>query len=262
MTLTIISHIYNEEYLLPFWLQHHRDLFDHGIIIDYYSSDRSLSIIKEFCPKWKIIKTRNIDENGRPNFQAHLIDNEVMEIEMEIQGFKICLNTTEFLMYNQSKEGFENMLEEKKIYDINVYSPVSTHVVFYPSDMIEFYQNMSYIYDSGRGKRFLHSETFLPYSVGRHSHNLHVVNEQLQNTVILWCGFYPQNVHIYRRKLQIQNNIPEYDRIHRFGFQHIINGEELYTLFQQFIQDGIHRDIKKSYPIFDELLKFYSNKYK
>jgi hypothetical protein len=33
--ITVISHIFNEEYLLPFWLEHHRTIFDHGIIIDY-----------------------------------------------------------------------------------------------------------------------------------------------------------------------------------------------------------------------------------
>ena len=58
--LTVISHIYNEEYLLPFWLQYHSKIFNDGIIIDYYSTDNSINIINKICPNWKIIKTKNI----------------------------------------------------------------------------------------------------------------------------------------------------------------------------------------------------------
>jgi hypothetical protein len=47
---TVIIHIYNEEYLLPFWLNHHKNIFNHGIIID-----NSINICKEICP------TRNPD---------------------------------------------------------------------------------------------------------------------------------------------------------------------------------------------------------
>ena len=44
---TCLIHIYNEEYLLPFWLNHHKDIFDDIIIIDYNSTDKSLEICKE-----------------------------------------------------------------------------------------------------------------------------------------------------------------------------------------------------------------------
>jgi hypothetical protein len=46
---TVISHFYNEEYMLPWWLKHHRQYFDHGILIDYGSTDKSLDIIKKIC---------------------------------------------------------------------------------------------------------------------------------------------------------------------------------------------------------------------
>ena len=42
---TIITNIFNEEYLLPFWLDYHRRIFDHGIVIDYDSTDRSIEIV-------------------------------------------------------------------------------------------------------------------------------------------------------------------------------------------------------------------------
>jgi hypothetical protein len=84
-TLTVISHIFNEEYLLPFWLEYHSTIFDHGIIIDYCSTDNSLSIIKKFCPSWTIIKTRNVNADGKPNFNATLVDEEVQDIEKTIK---------------------------------------------------------------------------------------------------------------------------------------------------------------------------------
>jgi len=37
--MILFSHIYNEEYLLPFWLKHHKKIFDHGVIIDNFSTD-------------------------------------------------------------------------------------------------------------------------------------------------------------------------------------------------------------------------------
>ena len=106
--ITLISHIFNEEYLLPFWLEHHSQIFDHGIIIDYCSTDRSVEIINKICPKWKVVKTKNLNQNGTPNFQAKLIDIEVNEIESTIDGYKMCLNATEFLICSNNSIMYEN----------------------------------------------------------------------------------------------------------------------------------------------------------
>ena len=34
MPLTLISHLWNEAFLLPYWLRHHHPLFDHGVLLD------------------------------------------------------------------------------------------------------------------------------------------------------------------------------------------------------------------------------------
>jgi hypothetical protein len=93
---TLIAHFYNEEYLLPWWLNHHKDMFSDGILIDYNSTDRSVEIIKEICPHWKIVKSKN------EWFEAIAVDEEVMEIENSISGWKFCLNITEFFCYNNN----------------------------------------------------------------------------------------------------------------------------------------------------------------
>ena len=91
MKLTLLSHFYNEEYLLPWWLKHHSKIFTDAILIDYNSTDRSVEIIKEYCPTWKVFKSKN------EYFDAILVDQEIMEYEQTIDGYKICLNTTEFI---------------------------------------------------------------------------------------------------------------------------------------------------------------------
>jgi hypothetical protein len=67
---TLLTNVFNEEYLLPFWLYHHKDMFDDIIIVDYNSTDKSLDICKLICPRCKIIKTRN------KFFDAEDIDKE------------------------------------------------------------------------------------------------------------------------------------------------------------------------------------------
>lgn len=56
---TLITHIFNEEYLLPFWLEHHKNMFDDLVVIDYHSTDKSLEICKNMWPTCKIMTTRN-----------------------------------------------------------------------------------------------------------------------------------------------------------------------------------------------------------
>jgi hypothetical protein len=94
---TVVCHFYNEEKLLPWWLEHHKHIFDHGIMIDYFSTDRSMEIIREVCPDWEIRYTRN------KYFDSAPIDQEVMRIESMLGGWRMCLNVTEFLYGNTDR---------------------------------------------------------------------------------------------------------------------------------------------------------------
>ena len=89
---SIICHFYNEEYLLPWWLEHHKKYFDYGLMINYKSTDRSVEIINEICPEWQVVDSVN------PEFSAAEVDDEVMYYEEQIPGWKIALNVTEFLV--------------------------------------------------------------------------------------------------------------------------------------------------------------------
>jgi hypothetical protein len=132
---TLLSHIYNEEYLLPFWLIHHKDMFDDIIIIDYRSDDNSIDICKKICPNCKIITTRNED------FCASAVDNEIMDIEKDIEGIKIVLNTTEFLFIKKPiKEIFLNTNEQTS-FSVKCYSPYSNNM-YKINNNHELYKNL------------------------------------------------------------------------------------------------------------------------
>lgn len=94
---TVITHIYNEEYILPWWLNHHKNIFDRGIIIDYSSTDRSVEICRDICPTWKIVTS------AHNQFDAFNCDREIELYERDIEDWRICLTATEFIVGNVEK---------------------------------------------------------------------------------------------------------------------------------------------------------------
>lgn len=250
--LTVVSHIFNEEYLLPFWLEHHVNIFDHGIIIDYCSTDNSVEIIHKYCPTWEVIKTRNLNADGSPNFKADLIDIEVCDIESRINGYKICLNTTEFLCLTKSKEDILNILNPKMYYGINIHCVMNRKQNFYPKNAVDFFKGIELIglANAERGHRFLHSDKNMKYTLGRHNYYASNPNDNVYGHelfFILWTKFYPCNKNMFERKLQIQQNIPQSDKNARYGYQHITNLQKLYSEYNvdlQFNVSSIHTYIE------------------
>lgn len=93
--LLLVSHVFNEEFLLPFFIDHHADMFDAAVIIDYNSTDRSVQLIRSLAPKtWRIVPSRT------ERFDADACDEQVMDIEDSYPGWwKIALTVTEFLVH-------------------------------------------------------------------------------------------------------------------------------------------------------------------
>jgi hypothetical protein len=71
MQLTIISHLWNEEFLLSYWLRHNYPLFDDGIFHRPLFGDNSAT------PGWGVRQSRN------EWFDAREVDAEVMAVERE-----------------------------------------------------------------------------------------------------------------------------------------------------------------------------------
>jgi hypothetical protein len=86
---TLITHIYNEEFLLPFWISHHIKKFDDVIVIDFASTDSSRKIIRDLAPNWIVV------ESPLETFDAEELDKFITNVERKISGPRIVLTITE-----------------------------------------------------------------------------------------------------------------------------------------------------------------------
>lgn len=254
MKKTIISHFYNEEYMLPWFLKHHREIFDHGVMIDYHSTDRSVDIIRELCPTWDIITSRN------PDFQADNIDTEVNDIEAGIDGWKICLNVTEQLIgdYTAMDDAGPSHILVPSIFmvDTDRQRQVTHELPLYKQKHHGFhFRDSDQAFLERRARRLHKSNVPYPTSStvdcmapGRH-YNFYSTDK----LAILYYGWCPMDEGGFARKLQIQTQIPLIDRQRGWGFHHITNKETLtYRLEHEFIPRA--RDISKE-------LEYYVNQH-
>ena len=237
MKKTILCHFYNEEYMLPWFLNHHKEIFDHGIMIDYHSTDRSREIIQELCPTWTIVTSRN------PNFQADLIDTEVNDIEQNIEGWKICLNVTEQLIGDysvmDSTTADELYIPSVFMVDCDREHTVDSTIPLYKQKFHGFsFRDSDRDFLERRSRRLHRTNTPYPTSStrecmapGRHYNILSDLG-----LAILYYGWCPFDQGQLNRKLQIQTQIPLIDRQRGWGFHHITNAETLtYRLETEFI---------------------------
>lgn len=224
---TIISHFYNEEYLLPWWLNHHKKYFDHGILINYFSDDNSVNIIKEICPTWEIINTKNT------SFDAPLIDLEVMEIEQRINGWVVVLNTTEFIIGDFSL--LDSITNKTDFFIPPLIMVDSPECEFnFPNEKEDLIPQRTFgcHYKNEENFNFKKSRKmsnyFSKYPMGRHYPTYNT-----ENFFILWYGFSPINEKLIKRKTQIQKNIPESNKINGWGTHHIVTEEQVLSQFKE-----------------------------
>lgn len=86
---TVITHVWNEAPLLAMWLDWHCRRFDRVIVLDCGSTDGSREIAAE----------RGCEVlNGPTVFAAAALDQAVMDVETTVNGLRIALNVTEFLL--------------------------------------------------------------------------------------------------------------------------------------------------------------------
>lgn len=250
METNLITHIYNEEYLLPFWLEHHKNMFDNIIVIDYRSTDKSVEICKTICPKCKVITTRN------EFFDGIVIDSEVMDIENDLTGIKIALNTTEFLFYKTPiKEKFSNFNESTSLaipsyaaHSSNKYEDIKDYKQYMNSLLNE---DVVYHLNKDRGLRQIHTFKNGNYTIGRHStENPSIPAEDI---FIIWVGFFPLNDVTLKRKLQIKKNISEEDKRNGKGFQHFYDEERILNINKDNVDKGV--PLKKTHYELYKLVK-------
>lgn len=236
---TIISHFYNEEYLLPWWIRHHVNIFDHGILINHGSNDRSVEIIRELAPHWQIVHTT------LNKFDGFLTDLEVMNYERNIPGWKIALNTTEFLASTVNLDEIEKQLEawgkvgcaasgyicvDKYPEELPSYDrPLLTqkHWGIDDNEILDIPSRLSMeLSPVPLRNRFYHKNSTGMYQPGRHSSYHHDYQSRLTDLMVFHFGFSPWNDKTINRKTQIAPKITEDDKARGWGGYHL-SGKEV-----------------------------------
>ncbi len=211
--LTGISHFFNEEYLLPWWVKHHLPLFDRCIMIDYHSTDRSRAIIQELAPHWEIRTSRNLE------FASDLIDLEVMDIERECDGWKVVLNTTEFLCAHDLHTTLKRLENKRcKAFKLRGIILVDDPDSSYPTPDRESpligQRWHGFIEDNTREAvtrhRLLHRHPDGAYVPGRHE-TRHKSKQLYNSATVVHCLYSPWSSEFIARKAQMQKQIPKMD---------------------------------------------------
>ena len=232
MKITLLTHMFNEEYLLPFWLLHHKDMFDELIVVDYRSTDNSIDICRRLWPGCRIVPTEN------DSFDAENIDLEMMKLEQETDGIKIILNTTEFLFIEGDLEEIFHK-EPRKSISIEAISPYTKQSTT-PSNLSELWSHLlddDVVYHYDRGTRQIHNFPHGNYTMGRHgTHHPTTPTNQMH---IVWLGFYPLNEPTLQRKLQIQHHIPLRDKTREICTHHLCTREQLLSKNEEKVRTGI-----------------------
>lgn len=246
MNTTVITHFYNEEYLLPWWLQHHQKLFENGILIDYNSTDLSVEICRQLAPNWKVITSRN------SMFGAADADSEVMDHEQTVEGFKMCLNITEFFMTYCSLEELDKEIESGvRTYGLPMADIEPENIPTYdkllveqkPFGIISGYEafddgikNMVPDYFKIYG-RYLHKDVNGNYSTGRHHSCNNYPNKF--DLFTLKFKYSPWNENTIKRLQQFKDKIPSSDLVTETGSQHTRSEEEYIERYKNFAKTAV-----------------------
>lgn len=234
--MLLISHFYNEEYLLPFWLEHHKKIFTYGVLVNNFSDDNSIKLIKNITPDWKII-------NGPTEyFNSTIMEEFIMEIEVSYNMPKIVLNTTEFLIIN-NKVKFNNYLKQEKFATfIDTVMMVDTEPKntdiknllkekdsgIWHKELNIYKLNKKFKFDKNSRSRLLHNYPNGQYLPGRHItliKNTTKLSPKIAH--INWYNFSPWNDKYIERKLNVKNKISEHDKEKNHGHQHFKTKIEL-----------------------------------
>lgn len=204
--LNIVCHFYNEEYLLPWWLTHHKKFVSHAIMIDYHSTDRSREIIRDLCPTWEIVTTRNA------YFDSVVIDSEVEYYEHTLSGWRMALNVTEFL-YGNIQQLSDTQPTQKFVGNYVFVDPTNNLEPDHTRPLHEqchwgYRQTGSptHILNTGaRASRSIHNHNIAYKTAGRHWSQ----HPSFDDLHIFYYGYAMLNEQSLARKLQIKTKMSD-----------------------------------------------------
>lgn len=237
---TVVTHFFNEEYLLPWWLRHHLQLFDHGILINHGSTDSSCDVIRNIAPDWLLVNST------LPYFNAYMTDFEVMQYERGISGWKVALTVSEFLISEIPLQKIEAMIDARKMegFSCTGFIAVDNDPSKPPSNTKSLLIQKAWGFNENEvvenpktaqrwalggpyHNRFYHRSEVGMYQPGRHrSFHPHSSN-RLSNVMVLHFGYSPWTAEFKRRKMQIGARLDPRDVQRGLGKHHLWDIEVL-----------------------------------
>ena len=250
MPLTVICHFRNEEVFLRYWLRHHVRLFDHGILIDYASTDASHEVIREYAPHWEVRLSRNAQ------FYSVAIDREVMDIEREISGWKMCLNVTEFLIHHDLRRfvaEFERVRPEALgLVTTGLIVQDAPDQVGVPLTDADLWDQRHFgcaepdpFHGSTDRRRLLHKALHGGYGIGRHSNGVSTIDTPA--LYLMWYGWCPLGLKKARNK-STAPMVPQCD----WGSHHKVSDERLDDVWRTKYLPRCHDLLDGRWPILNQ----------
>lgn len=240
--ITIISHFYNEQFLLPYFIDHHKHVVDHAVMIDYHSTDRSVEIIKEMAPSWEIRTSRNKE------FESDSCDHEVMLIEQEFTGWKCALNVTEFLFHHDLQGYLNNWALRNPGVSVGMKGIIMVdhpNLKDVPAAPVEeaplcLQRNWGYFDDDFgmRHPRYIHNNAHGNYAPGRH--HTYSPSSNRDDIFILWWALSPL-VNVLPRRKQIAARVAQKDKDRGRGLHHLMDDAAL--------EEHYKAELAKSYDL-------------
>lgn len=260
----VLLSTYKEEYLLKWWLPHHAEKFDVGIIADFdytYEEgkyDEAIELYKKYVPHWQVIKITH-PEVSNAQWDMILSSIETKFFEQYKGSTMMCLNPTEFLIGDTSI--LDNMPEKSRMLvgchlmtdkvsdewiepDPNI--PLlkqRTHGIHYKNDFPhphkgktheEFMKRKEEFDKKGivHNVRWMRSAHNYPrnyfaesvYSVGRHFWNLEDWDDRL---AICHMNLSPYTEKFIERKMNVQTRLTQEDHVNNRGIHHRTNKEKI-----------------------------------
>jgi len=253
MNTTVICHFWNNACILPWWLKHHARLFRHGVMIDHGSTDGSADLVRELAPGWEVRPTGRC----RDWFDSAAADEEVMAVEAGLDGWKMVLNVTEFLVladldeYLAALPGDVAGVTTSGVVLVDRPGsrglPAAGQPLFTQCDYGYFEYELGkrpedYGFPAVWRSRLLHRHRTGRYEVGRHvCHVPHVYDPGL---FLAWAGWAPFGL-IKDMKMAVQERIPKEDFERGRAVQH-----RLASLAE--LEDRLAAEQARSHDLFDD----------
>lgn len=253
MITSTVMHFFNEELLIADWIEHHRRFFDHAVLINHHSTDRSVEIAQSMLPEnWKIVDSR------LEQFGAFENDAEVQFWEQTLPGWKFALNTTEF-MFSPDMRQILLAAESEGYMAVGSRAVCLIDKEQLPLERPIWRNRTHGFINYAAGKpvvrrwRYAHRGEHGRYAVGRHhtewpaTHANHFLH--------LHFSFSPWP-EAQARKLQIQARIPESNKASGLGFEHITDAAGLDRKWKEYLTYSEDLLLNERFKYcYDELLK-------